>query len=235
MGGRPSTPLLGLLVGVVIFGIVYFVALKPSSSSNSNTGGVGQLQPAINAAHNAVTIASNQATTAATESASTTTASTSASTTPTATTPTTTTATTPTTTTATSTKTKGKKAVKHAAQPTRAKPHPAPAQTTAQRVATIARALNAHKVLAVLFYNPRASDDQAVRHELETMPLHNRRLVTLSVPIADLSHYSIITTSVPVTVAPTIVIINRHDQASTIVGYTSTFEIEQRITDALAA
>src|SRR5581483_10763360 len=50
---RVSRPLLGLLVASVLVLVLWIVALKPSSSSSTG-GAVGQYQPAINAAHNAV-------------------------------------------------------------------------------------------------------------------------------------------------------------------------------------
>ena len=61
MGTLPK-PLIGLLLGTVAFFAIWMVALKPSSSSSSggSQGGVGQYQPAINKAHQAVTT-SNQA------------------------------------------------------------------------------------------------------------------------------------------------------------------------------
>src|SRR5947209_13138180 len=60
MGTLPK-PLIGLLLGTVAFFAIWMVALKPhSSASGGSQGGVGQYQPAINKAHQAVTT-SNQA------------------------------------------------------------------------------------------------------------------------------------------------------------------------------
>jgi len=47
-----SRPLIGLLVGAVLFFALWIVALKPSSGSSPGSGGLGQYQGAINAARN---------------------------------------------------------------------------------------------------------------------------------------------------------------------------------------
>jgi ABC-type phosphate/phosphonate transport system permease subunit len=97
----------------------------------------------------------------------------------------------------------------------------------------LARALTAGKVLALLFYNPPATDDRAVKRELASVPTHKGRVLKLALPLNDLARYSVVTDQVPVMVSPTLVLINRNHQASTIVGFADRFEISQRVADAL--
>jgi cytoskeletal protein RodZ len=219
--------MIGLLLGTVAFFAIWMVALKPhSGTSGGSQGGVGQYQPAINKAHQAVTT-SNQANAKLGA--------------PTATTPapTKSTATEPATTSAT------KAATKPVTAPvTKAKAAPAaPAKPTAQSASasaaasakTVATALRAGNVVAILFYNDAAADDRAVKSELAAIPTHGGQVVKVSVPVSQLIQFSSLTQTVEVNTAPELVLIDHARQASTLVGYADSVEIAQRINDALAA
>ena len=91
------------------------------------------------------------------------------------------------------------------------------------------------KVLALLFYNPSAADDQAVRQELAAVPSHGGRVFKLAIPLAELSSYAQVTNQVPVNISPTLVIIDRARNAQEIAGFADSFEITQRLQDALSA
>ena len=230
MGSLPK-PMIGLLLGTVAFFAIWMVALKPhSGTSGGSQGGVGQYQPAINKAHQAVTT-SNQANARLGA--------------PTATTPapTKSTATEPATTSATTAATKA--ATKPVTAPvTKAKAAPAaPAKPTAQSASasaaasakTVATALRAGNVVAILFYNDAAADDRAVKSELAAIPTHGGQVVKVSVPVSQLIQFSSLTQTVDVNTAPELVLIDHARQASTLVGYADSVEIAQRINDALAA
>ena len=105
---------------------------------------------------------------------------------------------------------------------------------TRQRLDLVSRGLKANKVLALLFYNPAAADDRAVKQELKTVPAHGRRVVKLAVPLPELARYKVVTTQVPVNQSPTLVLIDPDQQASMILGFADRFEIAQRVKDALA-
>jgi hypothetical protein len=85
----------------------------------------------------------------------------------------------------------------------------------------------------MLFYNPKAPDDREVKQELAAVPSSGGKVVSLAVPLFELSFYPVVTSQVPVTMSPTLVIINPLRQASTIEGFADGFEISQRITDAV--
>ncbi len=108
-----------------------------------------------------------------------------------------------------------------------------PAATT-HRLNVVTRALDAHKVLALLFYNPAATDDRAVKRELASVSTHGHRVVKLAIPISELARYPVVTTQVQLNESPTLVLIDSHRQATTIVGFADRFEIAQRVQDALA-
>jgi hypothetical protein len=206
-----SRPLIALLIGTVAFFAVWIVALKPSPSTSTAGGGpgLGSYQGAINSAHNAVS--SSKAAARAVETAS-------ATSTPAVTS----------TPAATSTP---------ATAPTATTPAVA-ASTTAPparvRLNAVQHALKAHKVVALLFYNPAAADDVAVKHELAAIATHKGAVIKVSVPLTELSRYTTVTNQVQVQYSPTLVLIDRHARATTIVGFTDTFEIANRIDNALA-
>jgi hypothetical protein len=239
MGSLPK-PLIGLLLGTVAFFAIWMVALKPSSSSSGggSQGGLGQYQSAINKAHQAVTT-SNQAN----AKLGAPTATTRGATTPGATTP-------PATKTATTTKTATKTATKTtptatkpaAAKPaTKAKAVPAtkPTAQSASAAAaadakTVATALGASRVVAILFYNDAAADDRAMKAELAAIPTHQGAVVKVAVPVSQLIQFSSLTQMVDINTAPELVIIDGEHHASTLIGYADGVEIAQRIDDALA-
>jgi hypothetical protein len=225
-------PLIGLLLGTVALFAVWTVALKPSSSSSSgggSQGGVGQYQSAINKAHQAVTT-SNQANAKLGAPTATTPAPTPA--TPAKATPTAkATAATPAKATTTAKATPAAKAAPatnaHAAGPA--------TPLAGSDTSTVQNAVRAGKVVAVLFYNPAAADDQAMKHELAAIPTHGGAVVKLAVPVSRLTQFGMITQQVPVVTAPTLVLIDAAHKATTITGYADPAELGQRIDDSLTA
>jgi hypothetical protein len=209
-------PLIGLLLGTIAFFAIWMVALKPSSSSSGGSqGGVGQYQSAVNQAHQAVTT-SNQANAKLGAPTATVTASKPATPAKTAVKPV---ATTP---------------VRPLAKPV-AKHVPAAKPAPASGANALTAAIRAHKVVAVLFYNPAAADDRNLKSELATVPTHGGQIFKLAVPVSQLIDYTMITREVPIDAAPTLVIIDGKLRATTITGWASAGEISQRVDDALAA
>jgi hypothetical protein len=85
----------------------------------------------------------------------------------------------------------------------------------------------------MLFYNPAGADDQAVKQELDSLYPAPGTFV-LSVPIAQLAAYSAITAKVPVSQAPTLLFIDRHGNASELVGFADDLEIARRLAATVA-
>ncbi len=111
-------------------------------------------------------------------------------------------------------------------------PHQA-ALTAAERFHAAQIALEQHKVLALLFYNPASADDRAVESEMSSIPTHGGAVVKLAVPVQELAAYSDLLNQVPVNYSPTLMLIDRNRQAEEIAGYASSFEIDQRVAEAL--
>jgi hypothetical protein len=229
-----SRPLLAALAAMVVFLGVWLVALKPSSSSNSQAPapaasspqlpGVAGLSRAIAKAHGAVKTSDAASAAAGGEVATTPSAASVQPATPAA--PAASAAPTPTTPAA------ANGATAHAAKPA---VHVTPAAATASdRHDAVVRALARHEVLALLFFNAGAADDRAVQQELAAVPESGRQVLKLAIPLSELSRYPMITGQVQVQAAPTLVFVDRLRQATTIVGFADRFEIAQRIADALS-
>lgn len=101
-------------------------------------------------------------------------------------------------------------------------------------VAIVKAALGAHLAVAIAFVDDGTADARAVAQEMRHVPTFGGHAVVLTAPLRSLSDYSFITNAVQVTVAPTVVIVDRRGRATTIVGFADRGEIAQRLADALA-
>jgi len=223
-----SRSLIALLVGTVVFFALWVIALKPSSSNgggNKSQQGLGQFQSDINKAHQAVAKSNANDAASGNENAS----SSSSTATHTA------------ANSSTSSSSSKPKTTAHAsskAKPTTtAKASSAPAHqiSVAAEMSTVRTALNDHKVLALLFYNPAAPDDQAVKQELTAVSAHGGQVVKLAIPLNQAANFTAVTQQVPVNFSPTLVLVSRAGDASEDVGYTAPFVIDQQVADGLAA
>ncbi len=105
---------------------------------------------------------------------------------------------------------------------------------TAKKVAAVDRGLHQRKVVALLFYNPRSSDDKMVRQEFSRLSNRGGRVVLVAAPLAALSSFGEVTQRVQVTEASSLIVFDHKGKASSIVGFTTDAEMSQRISDALA-
>jgi hypothetical protein len=206
-----SKPLLGVLLAAVALFAGVMVFFKGNSSSASGTSNSGVYQSAIDKAHQAVKTsnAANArigAPTATTEAAA------------------------PSHTAKASQPSRTTHTVKPAGHVAATKPVGA----SKSAVARVEVALSRHKVVGLLFYNPAASDDQAVKTELSAAATRPG-VVKMAVPVTDVAQFTMLTNTVPVSSSPTLVMIDRGGSASTLSGFADRFEIAQRVADALAA
>ncbi len=109
------------------------------------------------------------------------------------------------------------------------------ASAAQRRVAKVTSALRAEKVIALLFYNPTGADDQADLAQLKGVSTHKGKVVTVAVPLSELTSYSVITDQVPVQGSPTLVVIDPLHRATTLVGFADQLQMNQLVDAALAA
>jgi len=107
-----------------------------------------------------------------------------------------------------------------------AKPEPA-----ADPSASILAGLDRGDAAVVLFSGPKASDDRAVRRAVDAVARRSGKVTVHTVPIAQVGAYETITRGVSVLQAPTILVIGSERTARTIVGFTTTAEIDQLVAD----
>lgn len=206
-----SKPILGLLLSSVVLFALVFVELRGSSSNTGGSQGVGAYQSAINKAHQAV--GTSNAANARLGA-------------PVSTTP------------GPATRAGAKPAVAarpsnatHAVEATHAvkgAPAAKPAGSDQSQVSQVDSALAQHRVIGLLFYNSAASDDVAVKNELAAAATRPG-VVKVAVPVTQISHFTMITNTIPVATSPTLVLIDRHGDASMIIGFADRFEIAQRL------
>ena len=107
-----------------------------------------------------------------------------------------------------------------------AKPEPA-----ADPSASILAGLDRGDAAVVLFSGPKASDDRAVRRAVAAVARRKGKVTVHTVPIAQVGAYKAITRGVSVLQAPTILVIGSERTARTIVGFTTTAEIDELVSD----
>jgi hypothetical protein len=101
--------------------------------------------------------------------------------------------------------------------------------------APVARAVRRHKVEALLFWNGRSADDDAVRAAFRKVETFHGAVATHVAPIKTIARYGKITRGADVQQSPTVVVVDRKLRATTLVGYVDADTINQAVVDALRA
>jgi hypothetical protein len=206
-----SPPFRIALVALLAFVAVWFTVLRPETATEPTPAapGVTGLANGVNAAEGAASAANESA--AAAESAANGTAA--------------------------SRETTGPATSTAKARAARARERGAAVEGIApgDRSKPLVRALADDRVVAVLFWNRKGSDDRAVRRALSAADRHDGKVVTKVVPVANVGRYQAITRGAQVLESPTLLVIGPDRVARPIVGYTTRAELDQAIGDALAA
>lgn len=117
---------------------------------------------------------------------------------------------------------------KHAAKAP--SPHSTPSRS---RAGLVGAQLHQGKVVLLLFWNPRSSDDQAVHAEIEAADRSLKGKVASDFAKAsEVGSFGTVTREVSVLQTPTLLIINRKGLVTSITGLTDAFSIEQAVREA---
>ena len=100
--------------------------------------------------------------------------------------------------------------------------------------ARVDRAIAQNKIVVLLFWNSKASDDVATRGSLRDLDLHGGKVVVRVVPIQDVAQYTSVTRGVKIAGSPTTLVIGRKGKTRVIAGLTEPRELSQAVGDALA-
>lgn len=98
--------------------------------------------------------------------------------------------------------------------------------------ASVAKAVAKNKTLVMLFWNKKAFDDQAVRHELKHINRHKGKVQLHVASINDVARYAPITRGVNLEQSPTVVVV-KGPSADALVGFVDRGTINQSVSDVM--
>jgi hypothetical protein len=116
---------------------------------------------------------------------------------------------------------------------TPAEPAPTAPAATLGLPAPVKRALDAHKVVVILFWNRRSVDDRSVKASLDALPRRKGKVAVFSDRVERLSRYTRITTAASISTTPSLVVVSRKGQAEVINGYLDRQTLGQYVQNAL--
>ena len=129
---------------------------------------------------------------------------------------------------------------KPAAAPALAGPAATPGSGTAKvrderaKVKRVLADLEAKKVVVLLFWDRRSSDDREVFRAVEASDRHAGKVSVRAAPIQKLGDYDQVTKGLPIAASPSVVVIDRAKRATVITGLTVTAEVDEAVKRALA-
>jgi hypothetical protein len=110
---------------------------------------------------------------------------------------------------------------------------PAP-QTSSRGLPTpVKHALDAKKVVVILFWNPRAVDDRSVKSSVDRLPRRGGKVAVFSDSVKNLSRYTRITAAASIGQTPSLVVVSRKGQAEVQTGYLDYQTLAQYVQNAL--
>ena len=99
----------------------------------------------------------------------------------------------------------------------------------------VLKALGKKKIVTLLFWNPRAVDDQRVRASLKGIDHHGGKVFVHVANIKQIADYQQITRGADVVQSPTVLVVDRDRKVQSLVGWVPQRTIDQAVTDALRA
>jgi hypothetical protein len=99
--------------------------------------------------------------------------------------------------------------------------------------APVKRALDAHKVVVILFWNPRGSDDRSVKEAVDSVSRHGGTVAKFTDTLGSLSRYTRVTGKDAVTQTPTVVVVDRRGKGRFSTGLQDSATVDQLVVDAL--
>jgi hypothetical protein len=99
--------------------------------------------------------------------------------------------------------------------------------------APVKHALDAHKVVVLLFWAQRGSDDRSVKSAVDGLSHEGGKVAVFTDTPTNVARYTRISAAANVTETPTLVVVNRHGQARKATGYLDPETVKQFVVDAL--
>jgi len=99
--------------------------------------------------------------------------------------------------------------------------------------AGVQRAVNANKVVVVLFWNAKGSDDRAVRSAVSGVSTRNGAVAKFTDTLGNFSRYTRLTGENAITQTPTVMVVDRKERSEVATGYLDGATVDQLVVDAL--
>lgn len=93
--------------------------------------------------------------------------------------------------------------------------------------------IEAKKVVVLLFWDRRSSDDREVFRAVEGSDRHGGKVSVRAAPIQQLGAYDEVTKGLPIAASPSVVVIDEQKRATVISGFTVTEEVDAAVKRAL--
>jgi hypothetical protein len=100
------------------------------------------------------------------------------------------------------------------------------------RQLTVEAALEKGNIVVILFWNHHGADDVAVQRALKPLAKSGRKISVQEVAPGQVAAFGSVTRGVQVYGTPTILIVNKHGQTTTLTGLQDTYSIQQAIAEA---
>ena len=105
--------------------------------------------------------------------------------------------------------------------------------TQPKAVRNVLADIERNKVVVLLFWEPAADDDKAVRKAVDAVDRRGGKVAVHAWNVSRVGDFEPITRGVPVVMAPTVMVIDRDRKAETIDGLTQSREIDELVSRAL--
>jgi hypothetical protein len=94
-------------------------------------------------------------------------------------------------------------------------------------------ALDAHKVVAVMFYNPKSPDDLSVKSAVENIPTRGGKVATFTEKFDDVARYTRLTGQQTINQTPTVIVVDPQGNGRMATGFRDQETVDQLVVDAL--
>ena len=98
--------------------------------------------------------------------------------------------------------------------------------------APVAKALDAKKIVVVLFWNKKGVEDRSVKKSVDRLSRRGGSVAKFTDGVKSLSRYTRITTAASVNTTPSLVVVNSRGQAEVLAGYSDYQTINQFVSNA---
>jgi cytoskeletal protein RodZ len=114
-------------------------------------------------------------------------------------------------------------------------PTAGPESTTSRTLpAPVKTALDKNKVVVLLIWNPKGSEDKNVKKAVDGLSRHNGKVAVFTDKPENLAKYTTITAAMELQQTPTLIIVNSDQVARKATGYLDSVTVDQYVVDALA-